>query len=180
MKFTQDFFSPAIPVWEKYILPRFADRPCNALEIGSYEGRSAVWLLENVLTHPSSRITCVDIWICDTHNGRNNNYGATFDLNMSEVAADKLTKLSGRSASVLRLLKDSFDLVYIDGDHHATSVLSDAVLCWPLLNQRGVMIFDDYSHPEFDVKIGVDAFLTIWARELDVLHRGAQVIVQRR
>ncbi len=31
-----------------------------ALEIGVFEGRSTVWLLENILTHPSSTLTYVD------------------------------------------------------------------------------------------------------------------------
>lgn len=180
MKFTQDFFSPIIPLWEKYLLPRFIDKPCVALEIGSYEGMSAAWLLKNILTHPKSRITCLDIWIVDTHNGRNNDYGATFDLNMAEAGGGKVTKLSGVSNLVLRSLTDQFDFIYIDADHHAKAALSDAILCWPLLKKDGIIIFDDYNHPDYDAKTGIDAFLAIWANELDVIYKGRQVMAEKR
>ncbi|MCM8831198.1 MAG: class I SAM-dependent methyltransferase [Candidatus Omnitrophica bacterium] len=30
------------------------------------------------------------------------------------------------------------------GNHNAPSVLMDAVLCWPLLKNGGILIFDDY------------------------------------
>ncbi len=60
MKFTADWFSSHIPHWERLLRP-LAGQPIQALEIGSYEGRSAVWLLQEILTHPESRLTCVDI-----------------------------------------------------------------------------------------------------------------------
>ena len=46
-EFSSDSFSGSIPVWQRI----FAElAPCRKiLEIGSYEGRSAVWLIENVL-----------------------------------------------------------------------------------------------------------------------------------
>ena len=34
--------------------------PLHALELGSWEGSSACWLLAHVLRHPSSRLTCID------------------------------------------------------------------------------------------------------------------------
>ena len=61
MKFTADGFSSHIPNWERWLRP-LAGQPTQVLEIGSYEGRSAVWLLQEILTHPESRLTCVDIW----------------------------------------------------------------------------------------------------------------------
>lgn len=59
MTFTSDFFKGNIPNWERWLAP-FKGQPVTALEIGSYEGRSACWLLENILTHPDARLLCVD------------------------------------------------------------------------------------------------------------------------
>lgn len=59
-EFTQDWFSMRHPHWPKYADPK---PELNVLEIGSYEGRSAVWMLENLLTHHDSTITCVDHWL---------------------------------------------------------------------------------------------------------------------
>jgi predicted O-methyltransferase YrrM len=40
---------------------------------------------------------------------------------------------------------NTYDFIYIDADHVASSVLSDAELSWPLLKAGGIMSFDDYS-----------------------------------
>jgi hypothetical protein len=61
--FVTDVFSEHIPIWTK-ILSRYAGQPgIQALEIGSLEGRSACWLLENILTHPTARLTAIDLFI---------------------------------------------------------------------------------------------------------------------
>src|SRR3989344_7436900 len=49
--FLTDWFSRHIPLWEKR-LAEFRGQPAvHFLEIGSWEGRSAGWLLTNILTH---------------------------------------------------------------------------------------------------------------------------------
>src|SRR5690349_6873094 len=59
-KLTYDCFSSRIPQWE-IDLARLAGQPdLRFLEIGSFEGHSACWLLEHVLTHDTSTLTCVD------------------------------------------------------------------------------------------------------------------------
>jgi predicted O-methyltransferase YrrM len=109
------------------------------LEIGSYEGRSAVWFLENILTHPTARIVCVDLFTRLPFELR-------FDHNIRiSGVGDKVTKMKGRSETVLSsLLLDHFDIIYVDGSHRATGVLMDAMLSWYALKNGGVMIFDDY------------------------------------
>ena len=49
--FTQNWFTDKIPTWTQ-ILNEFKGNPdITYLEIGTFEGRSALWLLENILTH---------------------------------------------------------------------------------------------------------------------------------
>src|SRR5947209_18253353 len=68
-KFTYDFFSDNIGQWQKD-LGRFAGCPDLAfLEIGSFEGKSTCWLLQNILTHETSRITCVDVFQAEKSQG---------------------------------------------------------------------------------------------------------------
>lgn len=58
--FTSDWFSTNIPLWKK-LLQNYKDKPnLKFLEIGSYEGRSAVWLMENILTQENCTLTCID------------------------------------------------------------------------------------------------------------------------
>jgi len=100
----------------------------HALEIGSYEGRSALWMLENVLTDTSCTLTCIDIF-------SNTNF-----IQNTAAFRDRLTYIIGDSRVVLRShfeRKEQFDLIYIDGNHAACNVLEDIVLSFPLLKTGG-------------------------------------------
>lgn len=57
--FTTNWFEPALPQWPR-LIQEFSAKPVNCLEIGCFEGRSAVWILENVCTHPGSKLTTID------------------------------------------------------------------------------------------------------------------------
>lgn len=175
-QFSDDWFNRHVPLFSRY-LGGLRDRPCRLLEIGSYEGRSLVWLLENVVTHRESRIDSVDI---REHPRLMNNLAAT-------GARDKVAFNLGRSAAVLRTLPpDSYDFAYIDGCHWAVETLEDAVLSFPLVKAGGIIAFDDYlwddpAMNEFGrPKEAVDAFLAIYDGHVDVLHRGWQVWLRKR
>lgn len=58
--YTQDWFSANIPRFNIHLAHMRDKENLNFLEIGSFEGRSTGWLLENVLTHDSSKIICID------------------------------------------------------------------------------------------------------------------------
>eukprot|EP00198_Chlamydomonas_reinhardtii_P007168 XP_001696504.1 predicted protein [Chlamydomonas reinhardtii] len=59
--FSVDWITPHAHVWAEHIVPRLAGRPdVAALEIGCWEGCSALWLLRHVLTGPGSGLVCVD------------------------------------------------------------------------------------------------------------------------
>lgn len=154
------------------------------LEIGVFEGRSLLWMFENVLTDPSSRVTAIDVFAGD--------YEQTFDANIQASGhGDQVTKLEGPSQRELRALSpDSFDIIYIDGSHTADDVLADAVLSWDLLADGGLLIFDDYgwtgrpsgrSLPvELIPRLAVDAFVTSYRNYLEVRHRGYQLFLRKR
>jgi tetratricopeptide (TPR) repeat protein len=78
--FSGDVFTNNIPVWKKY-LNKFVDKEINALEIGSFEGESACWLLDNVLTHQFARLTCIDPF--------NDGYSNLFNFNISNSGASE-------------------------------------------------------------------------------------------
>jgi predicted O-methyltransferase YrrM len=181
-KFRFDGVSTNAQVWSKY-LKEFAGKPnIHALEIGSFEGRSALWFLANVLTHDASTITCIDLFGDDID--------ATFDKNVKVSGlGHKLTKLKGDSKVVLRTLKNNFDFVYIDGSHVAKDVLVDAVLVWDLVKPGGMIIFDDYGlrrtpndnqSAALIPQPAIDAFLKVFRHYIDVLHQDYQVIVRKK
>lgn len=190
-QFTQDWFSINIPLWQQ-VLQQYANRPgLNFLEIGSWEGRSTCWLLDNILTHESSRITCIDTFEGSAeHQGYEEGYiksiEGRFDFNITRAGgAKRVEKLIGISQNVLRKLPvDSYDVIYIDGSHLATDVLEDTLLSWRLAKVKGLLIFDDYNltlfkNPTQNAKLGVDAFLTVFHEKVKVLHKGYQVVVEK-
>jgi predicted O-methyltransferase YrrM len=176
MKFTADWFSSHIPNWERWLWP-LAGQPTQVLEIGSNEGRSAVWLLQEILTHPESRLTCVDIW--DQEAVRRQ-----FRANVQETGrGHQVIECQSDSAHALKSLTGTYDFIYIDGSHEARYVLTDIAMAWPMLRVGGLLAMDDYKwvgDVEFPPRYAIDPFLELWMTQIEVLHTGWQVIVRRR
>ena len=61
-RFEFDWFSDHSELFAEQLAGHVGKADLRYVEIGSFEGRSAVWLLENVLTHPTSRLHCIDPW----------------------------------------------------------------------------------------------------------------------
>jgi hypothetical protein len=83
------------------------------------------------------------------------------------------------------LVRCDYDFIYIDGSHIACDVLEDAVLSFRLLKPDGIMVFDDYSWEFFDnplrhPKIAIDAFLEIYANQIEVISVDRQAIIRKR
>ncbi len=177
----EDWFSVNIPVWDAALDP-FKGRPVHYLEIGCFEGRSAIWMFENVLTDTGSTLTCIDPY--QDHVGQA--VKSRFLANIERAgAADRFKLIVGFSQEELRKLPlDNYDVIYIDGDHRAGPVLEDAVLSWRLLKVNGVMIFDDYgwelSRPAPDRPLmGADFFLEAFRSRFEVIHREYQLILRK-
>jgi len=183
--FTQDWFTAHAPLWERLLAP-LAGRPAHALEVGVFEGRGSVWLLDHVLMHPDATLTWVDTFAGGADHAGMDLAGleGRFRANTARFG-DKVRGTVGRSADVLRgMTGERFDLAYIDASHAAADVLADAVLAWPLLKPGGLLGFDDYRwrgfpEPERCPALGIDAFLAAMRGRYAELHRGDQVWVRR-
>ena len=186
--FTVDFFSNNIPFWTHY-LQEFKNKPnLHFLEIGSFQGRSAVWLLENILTNESSRITCIDTFegSIEHKNHFQNDIKNLFDMFSHNISKfkNKVNIIKNISQIALKQINEQYDFIYIDGDHKASSVLEDAILSFSLLKKGGIIIFDDYLWFEMEKyidnpKSAIDAFLEIYADKIIVLNKNYQVIIKK-
>jgi hypothetical protein len=177
--YTSDWLSKHLEHWNEHFKPLMGQPDLRALEIGSFEGRSAVWLLEEVLTHPSASLVCIDPFLGAGREAR-------FDHNVAlSGQAQRLEKRKGFSEDVLPTLAGHvYDLIYIDGGHAASTVLLDAVLSWRLLRPNGVLVFDDYlwmKDPRASQrpKLAIDLFLEQYAGQYEVLHLGYQVMLRK-
>lgn len=200
LQFSGDWFSLNIPRWTDVLKPITGKPDIHALEIGSFEGRSACWLLQNVLTDPTSSLTCIDLFAMpdqDDLDALDTTLFSpdsitpaseeTFRHNIRAIGADdRVHVFKGSSRMILPTLEmDHFDLIYIDASHLARNVLADGVGSWPLLKRGGLLIFDDYGlhmykDPADEPKAGIDAFLSLFEHQLDIEHRGYQLMVRKR
>ena len=190
--YQSDWFTPQIPIWEKYLNEYKGKEHISFLEIGSFEGRSAVWLLTTILTSPSARLICIDTFGGSIENQTKHHIDLTqieknFDSNIGQTGSgNKVAKIKDFSSRAFQKLPYlSQDVIYIDGSHTAPDVLSDCVLYFHLLKVGGIMIFDDYEWEETGMaglntpKPAIDAFLSIYQEKIEVLFMGMQVIIRK-
>jgi predicted O-methyltransferase YrrM len=186
--FTTDWSSGNFVHWAR-ILDRFRDRETRVLEIGSWEGRSAVFFLELL---QKSRITCIDTFTGGPeYSGLEDAVASIedrFDVNLASYG-DRVRKMKSRSVPALDQLgqdNEIFDVVYIDGSHARDDVLMDSILAWRLLTPNGICMWDDYTWGLPDVpsarrpQHAIDAFLDLHSDELQVLETSGQVMVEKR
>ena len=157
--------------------------PIRYLEIGVLCGNNVLSVESLYAAHPDSVLVCVDPWIdygdYPEYKGVITTYYDYFCQNTASIA-QKLEVYRDYSHRVLPTLEDeSFDLIYIDGNHETCYVLEDAVLAFRKLKPGGWLVFDDYEGP--DVPPGIHAFLDGYRRQISpyVAHHGAQVFVRK-
>jgi len=111
------------------------------LEIGSYEGNSALYVAINF---PNSNITCVDLWEdVEEYKGKNFNIiENNFDLNLKGLS--NINKIKSTSDDFFVKNKTMYDFIYIDGNHKFDYVLRDCENAWKFLNDDGFLVCDDY------------------------------------
>jgi predicted O-methyltransferase YrrM len=187
-EFTTRWFEQYMAVWD-HLIPQLG--PKKVIEVGSYEGRSACYLIEKCAVGGSMEIYCIDTWQGGVEHDKAE-MGAVelrFDKNIQTArrkAKGTVTvrKLKGRSSLALSEIiaaekSATFDLIYIDGSHRAPDVLTDSVLAFQLLRIDGLMIFDDYlwhmepvgkQDPLNMPKPAIDAFLNIFQRKMRIVY----------
>lgn len=180
MNFTSDWVTPNEANFRKCM--DALDLKEKFLEIGSFEGRSTCWLLQNGLSDNGTMV-CVDTfkppWYTE------GDLLEKFTMNVREVKkkGQILSTFAMESSKALCQLlqqKHNFDFVYIDGDHSPSGVLTDAVMAWDLLRQGGVMLFDDYEYPQEPTKVGIQGFMQGFVGKYDLVLQNYQLAVRKK
>lgn len=187
--FSTDWAGHHFFLWAELLQDR-RQQPLRILEIGSWEGRSALYFLNYL---PKSRIVCVDPFSGSVEHHQDPYFAELalksenqFDTNL-QAFGDRVEKIKGTSTDVLPELGIAgrrFDVAYVDGSHMAADVYRDAVLTWSMIEPGGIVIFDDYGWELMDQeherpKLGVDAFLKAIDGAYRELHRGWQIAIRR-
>jgi predicted O-methyltransferase YrrM len=133
------------------------------LEIGSWVGASALSWAQGLKCHNQAKgtITCVDAWKPffnrETHNTdvyvkmehalNSETAYQLFSHNISTIPDSIVCQhLRGKSENILPLLRENtFDIIFIDGDHAYTSVLKDIKNSLALVKEGGIICGDDLN-----------------------------------
>ncbi len=181
--FQHDWTSDRLPLWKPHVEHLVGRAHVHALEIGAFEGRSTAWMLEHVLTHPTSAIVCLDPFRPNPTFGFDGDYLPRFVENTAPYRARvRLLQAFSREVSARALLElaPGYDLVYVDGSHEPVDVVRDAALALAVARPGAVIAFDDYAWAE------VGAAVDRWLQDpgvqprLAVLQRGYQLLARVR
>ncbi len=144
--------------------------PVKILEIGSWIGASAITWARAIEAHNDGKgqVICVDPWsdlrtyrdtgapYRDMMNLVHENEIAwrLFDHNVKASGLSRLIHaFRGTSEKVLPdLPRDSFDIVYVDGDHLCDAVMVDIDLAMPLVKNGGFLCGDDLELQAHEVE----------------------------
>ena len=158
--------------------------PICYLEIGTLCGANLISVCKH-FTHPNSKFECIDPW--EDHNDYNeykylqsSNF-ENFLFNIKESDEEnRIVYYKDYSHSVVPKLKDeTYDLIYVDGNHESFAVLEDGVNSFRKLKPGGWLIFDDYYFSN-STKLGIDSFLNCYSSKImnKVLENG-QCYIQK-
>lgn len=182
LKVSSDFFSTNVYYFFKYIKNY---ENFNYLEIGSYEGCSAIYLADRF---KGSKIFCVDIWkrVREEYNEsiNFNNIEKNFDFNSKNYS--NIYKIKKYSDEFFLDNDKTFDIIYVDGHHLAEQVYKDAVNSWKVLNKKGLLIFDDYiwknySNVEKNPCYAINKFLVERNKELEIAEvTNSQIFIKKK
>jgi predicted O-methyltransferase YrrM len=166
------------------------------LEIGSFEGLTSNYIVDNLLSE-NGKLICVDpltdvylndklseideiknntdfIYFKDQYNRFYNNVSEHLESNkislIRELSVDIFPEL-------IKKYQNKFDFIYIDGDHRPEGVYIDAINSFGLCKEQGFILFDDYLWG--DTGIGIDKFLNEYSVKYDLLVKDYQVLIKK-
>ena len=182
MNFTADWFTHNIPNFEK-CMAEIGEQRKKFLEIGSYEGRSTCWLLQNGLDKDGGVIACIDPYP-NMSEVEERFWGNIKEVIGSAQGIHAFKEPSYQALGEMIKFKEpysfTFDFIYIDGDHDPATTLTDACMAWGLLRQGGVMLFDDYEYPQEPTKVGIQGFMQGFVGKYDLVLQNYQLAVKKK
>jgi predicted O-methyltransferase YrrM len=188
MEYTEDWFTDNIVKFNN-LIPHYSSFECKLLEIGSFEGRSSNWFVENLCQNKGSSLTCIDTFMGSWEHSstQTNNLYERF-LENTRLNSNKIRVIrEGSEFALPRLLSlgEKFDFIYVDGNHTFDAVMCDAIYSHQLLTPGGIIIFDDYGWgldraPNLIPHHAINAFLAIHRDEYDIIGFDYQVSLRKK
>ena len=170
----------------------YPDFKLTFLEIGVFEGRTSVWLIDNILNPEGSEIESGVLHCIDTELMEKTKF------NLKQHIDNLIFYHESSINTLIDMIHNKFfrfDFIYVDGDHNACGLLQDLILSWKMFKIGGIMLIDDYemetldpwfyvSHKEFadnprlqftHPRIAIDAFLNIYRGQYEIVINNYQI-----
>lgn len=164
--------------WQKYFARLPDASPVQMLEIGSYEGRSAIFFAETL----GDRLRLDTIDPFGSSEIRDRFFQNTQQWRRSGVITH-YAMYSGQALAELLVAGKQYDAINVDGSHEALSVLYDGAMALRLAKVGGVICFDDYRWNSADTveppKVAIDLLCQVHAPFVKVLHKSNQVWLRK-
>ena len=167
--------------------------PSKIVEIGSYAGKTTGYLVGSVASKvPDLQYIAIDPY--DTSLDVKEDLQKVYEVFISNLDNFKFKnniKLYRETSTsgLIRLFNEGFkpQLIYIDGDHTAGTVLSDLILSFEILDTGGMIVCDDstdwkykdvngVTDPQMSPRMAVESFIMCnWSKlKIIVLPYGTQ------
>ncbi len=136
--------------------------PYKILEIGSWAGQSAILWATACKKNDKGMVFVIDTWQASENAPKGMKRGVKnnriFNLFLHNIESsgvnDYIIPIKGSSDTIAEILKpNSFDFIYIDGDHRYTQCKKDLLNYMKVLKINGIISGDDLElHPnEIDI-----------------------------
>ena len=139
-KFTEDWNYlnyGSLEIIGKRLANQYTNSPINILELGTLEGRSALYMFHNYCTNRKSTVTTID-WELEEN----------LEYNLEMCNTDRLKFILSNFFDIIpKLLNDDikYELIYIDGGKSSKITIFQIVNCWEILKIGGILYFDDFT-----------------------------------
>jgi predicted O-methyltransferase YrrM len=149
------------------------------VEIGSWKGRSTVWLAAG------AKLASQRVYAVDRHTGSREDPSATtlheFLDNISRAGvADRIEPLVMSSAEACEIVRGGVELLFIDGDHSFAGVQRDADMWLPRVVEGGVVLFHDVATAGYEGPRRIFRRRVCWSPEYAEIRRIGSMMMARR
>lgn len=147
----------------QWILNEVGGVPKTYVEVGVFEGFTTTWVGDVVgAVNRDMQMFCIDphTGSVDLADVNFNSVQQNFVNNISACSHKRIEYINKPSHQGLIDLYNrgvSAQLIYIDGDHRASTVLTDLTLAWQILPVGGIILCDDANDWSFTDRNGTTA-----------------------
>ena len=129
--------------------------PSTIIEVGCYEGDTTFWIAETVgSVNPNLKMYAIDphntsVDILESLEDAHKRF--VHNLNVCPFkGVEYIRKPSNQGLIDLINRGVKAEMIFIDGDHTASAVMTDLVLAWELIKPGGVIICDDATQWQYN------------------------------